>query len=316
MSSGSLSGSTSGRMNASGDRVPAATVQSSGGAAGGSSTALVPSGARGGGGGGGGAGGGGGGYTSSPGHSPASGAQRQPQGMVRQGPRQHRGAHDHRPNQHQHQQSYDQGRGGGVDGVMMRDGRFVPAGAMDGGGHPGMTYGEGGGYGGYGDMGGGGGGGGPGGMMDMMDIPWGGQDPVALYQALLMKQSLAAAHASGMNMNMRFPNMNMPAGNGMGMNMNMVDMAALAAAAQAASASGGRGGYGGAYVTCTAVLNILGFAGCRYCVLLWPVYCCRAYRRTAQGLLGVHCSGLDMRVTELDIFIFTYAVCWVRRPRA
>lgn len=73
-----------------------------------------------------------------------------------------------------------------------------------------------------------------------MDVPWGGQDPVALYQALLMKQSLAAAHASGM----RFPNMHMPAANGMG--MNMVDMAALASAAQAASASsGGRGGYGG-----------------------------------------------------------------------
>lgn len=52
-----------------------------------------------------------------------------------------------------------------------------------------------------------------------------------------MKQSLAAAHATGI----RFPNMHMPAANGMG--MNMADMAALAAAAQAAS--GGRGGYGG-----------------------------------------------------------------------
>ncbi|CAM9592899.1 unnamed protein product [Ectocarpus fasciculatus] len=126
---------------------------------------------------------------------------------------------------------------------MMRDGRFVPSGD-GGGGHPGMMYGDGGagGYGGGGMGGGGydgmGGGGAPGGMMD---VPWGGQDPVAVYQALLMKQSLAAAHASGM----RFPpNMHMPAGNGMG--MNMVDVAALAAAAQAASATpGGRGGYSG-----------------------------------------------------------------------
>lgn len=69
-----------------------------------------------------------------------------------------------------------------------------------------------------------------------MDVPWGAsQDPVSLYQALLMKQSLAAAHASGM----RFPNV-VPVANGMG--LNMVDMATLAAAAQAAS---GRGGYGG-----------------------------------------------------------------------
>ncbi|CAN0097977.1 unnamed protein product [Pylaiella littoralis] len=130
---------------------------------------------------------------------------------------------------------------------MMRDRRFVPSTAVagdggGGGGHPGMMYGEGGGYG--GGMGGGGydnmGGGGGQAPGAMMDVPWGGQDPVALYQALLMKQSLAAAHASGM----RFPNMHMPAANGMG--MNMVDMAALASAAQAASASsGGRGGYGG-----------------------------------------------------------------------
>lgn len=148
----------------------------------------------------------------------------------------------HRPNQY----SYDQGRAGlgGIDGVMMSDGRFVPSSAIYSDGHPGMMYGDGGygpggGVGGYDNIGGGGGGQG-------MDAgQWGVNHDLSLYQALLMKQSLAAAHASGM----RFPNV-MPVANGMG--IDMVDMA-LAAAAQAANAGRGAyigggnsgGGYGG-----------------------------------------------------------------------
>lgn len=252
MSSTSLSGSASGRAN--GRNPPAAG--SGGTPGGGLASSAGSSGAR------------GSGFTSSSTQnsstlSPATGTNRPPQGMRQsapdgsrsgggQGPR-HRsaphggsggGGHDQR---HNHQQ-FDQGRGGpdmsgGVDGVMMNDGRFVPASMMGDGGHQGMMYGDGGGYGGgggYDNMAGGGGGGGmgpwgPGGMGDM---PWAAsQDPVSLYQALLMKQSLAAAHASGM----RFPN-TMPMPNGMG--VNMLDMTALAAAAQAAAASG-RGGYGG-----------------------------------------------------------------------
>lgn len=134
--------------------------------------------------------------------------------------------HGHRPNTH----AYDQGRAvmGGVDGVMMTDGRFVPSSNIyqDG---PHMMFGDGfGAGGGYDNMAAGAHG---------MDVPWHiSQDPVSLYQALLMKQSLAAAHASGM----RFPNM-LPVANGMG--VSMMDMATLAAAAQAAA--GGRSGYGG-----------------------------------------------------------------------
>lgn len=176
--------------------------------------------------------------------SPAAAAQRPPQAMrhssaegaraasSRQRAHGGGGAHGHRPNSHS---MYDQGKAGGmggVDGVMMSDGRFVPTSQLmaDGGGHPGMMYGDGG----YG------GGGGYDGLGGQMEVPWAAQDPVSLYQALLMKQSLAAAHASGI----RFPPM-MPA-NGMG--MNMVDMATLAAAAQAATGRGGgygAGGYGG-----------------------------------------------------------------------
>lgn len=191
--------------------------------------------------------------TLSPAHhalSPASTAQR-PQGRGGhasrhrphgggEGARADRG-HSHRPNPHS---TYDQGRGGGsgggaggVDGVMMSDGRFVPTSQlMAEGGHPGLMYPDGpGGYGGPGGYDGMGGGG------HQIDAPWGAQDPVSLYQALLMKQSLAAAHASGM----RFPS-GMP-GNGMGMNMNMADIAAFAAAQAAAGRGGGYGGggYGG-----------------------------------------------------------------------
>lgn len=251
LSSGSLSGG-----NAGGGRVGGRVNPGSGsaGLTGSKSGAMPPPGSR-----------GGGGYTTgqnSSALSPADSVQRPPQGM-RQGGQvlRHRShpdggnagpGHDHRPNQ----QSYDQqgrgsaGMGGGVDGVMMSDGRFVPSTPLmaDGGlgGHPGLMYGEGGGAGYSGGGGGAGGGGydGMGGGRGMTEAPWGAtagasQDPVTLYQALLMKQSLDAAHASGM----RFPNPNMmPVSNGMG--VNMLDMAAFAAAAQAAATSG-RGGYGG-----------------------------------------------------------------------
>lgn len=245
MSSSSLSGSTSGRISGR-------MVNSD--ADGGSNSGVMNSPAA------------LGGYSSSPARSsstqsPATSNQRSTQGL-RQGPpdssrvsqgsrhRSHPHPHPHAAgggvgHDHPNSQSYDQGRG--ADGAMMSDGRYgLPSTSMmrDSvlGSPPGVIYSDlGGGY----AAGGGAGGGGydsmgaPGGMMD---VPWGAnQDPVSLYQALLMKQSLAAAHASGM----RFPNM-MPMTNGMG--MNMMDMATIVAAAQAAQTASGRGPYGGSNV--------------------------------------------------------------------
>lgn len=242
MSSSSLSGSTSGRI--SGRMV-------NGDADGGSNSGVLKSPAA------------LGGYSSSPARSsstqsPATSTQRSTQGL-RQGPpdssrvsqgSRHR-SHPHATggggvgHDHPNSQSYDQGRG--ADGAMMSDGRYglpsagmmrdsvlgSPTGVMYSDVGAGYAAGGGASAGGYDSMGTAGG---------MMDVPWGAnQDPVSLYQALLMKQSLAAAHASGM----RFPNM-MPMTNGMG--MNMMDMATIVAAAQAAQTASGRGPYGGSSV--------------------------------------------------------------------
>ena len=272
MGSGSLSGSASNRVSG---RLAAAPVSGDGGGGGsgvvsmaGASTGVMNSPAA----------LGGGGYTSSPARSsstlsPATSTQRTAKGVrhgsheggrssqtPRHRPHTHGGSgssggggggHDH-PNPQLYEQVRGGGMAGGVDGVMMNDGRFVPSSpAMmrdsGMGGHPGIIYPDlATGYGSGGIAGGSGGGfdsmgGSMGGMAapgGMIDAPWGAnQDPVSLYQALLMKQSLAAAHASGM----RFPNM-MPMTNGMG--INVMDMATIAAAAQTAAATG-RGPYGG-----------------------------------------------------------------------